>query len=103
MSISYVDFSMPRDVRRQALRDGYGFWCECPKCVREEKAEKAEAAKAAKLKAEKEAKEAKATEDQTKEVNAGKVKPEVKGDAADDLAEQLDQLAVDDDEVDNML
>lgn len=35
LSISYVDLSLPRAVRRQALRDGYGFWCECPRCQKE--------------------------------------------------------------------
>ncbi|KIR28868.1 putative protein lysine methyltransferase SET5 [Cryptococcus deuterogattii LA55] len=35
LTISYVNMKMPRDERRQALREGYGFWCACDRCVRE--------------------------------------------------------------------
>ena len=35
LTISYVDFDIPRDARREHLRDAYGFWCNCPKCKRE--------------------------------------------------------------------
>lgn len=35
LTISYVNMKMPRDERRQALREGYGFWCACGRCVRE--------------------------------------------------------------------
>lgn len=85
LTISYVDFNRPRDVRRQALRDGYGFWCECPKCVREEKAEKAELRKAEQAKKEEADKRAKEKKD------------------AEKLAAQMEALAVDDDTVDDML
>ncbi|KAE8541065.1 putative protein lysine methyltransferase SET5 [Cryptococcus gattii VGV] len=35
LTVSYVNMKMPRDERRQALREGYGFWCACDRCVRE--------------------------------------------------------------------
>ncbi|KAL7420279.1 hypothetical protein Q5752_005248 [Cryptotrichosporon argae] len=38
-TISYVDFNMPRSLRRDALREGYGFWCACARCAREAKGE----------------------------------------------------------------
>jgi flagellar biosynthesis/type III secretory pathway protein FliH len=44
LTITYVDPSLPRNVRRQALRDGYGFWCECARCEREKRAEEEERA-----------------------------------------------------------
>ncbi|WVR03175.1 hypothetical protein IAU60_000166 [Kwoniella sp. DSM 27419] len=37
LTISYVDQRLGRDERRTALREGYGFWCICPRCVREKK------------------------------------------------------------------
>ncbi|WWD22794.1 hypothetical protein CI109_107288 [Kwoniella shandongensis] len=37
--ISYVNFAKPREERRNDLREGYGFWCSCPRCVREKKEE----------------------------------------------------------------
>lgn len=42
LTVSYVDFRQPRRARRRALRDGYGFWCVCARCVREEREEDAE-------------------------------------------------------------
>ncbi|ORX41271.1 hypothetical protein BD324DRAFT_648148 [Kockovaella imperatae] len=36
LTIPYVNFNMPRGDRRQMLRESYGFWCDCPKCKREE-------------------------------------------------------------------
>ncbi|GFZ44719.1 Vesicular-fusion protein SEC18 [Saitozyma sp. JCM 24511] len=37
LCISYVNFALTRAERRQALREEYGFWCSCPKCLREKK------------------------------------------------------------------
>lgn len=72
LTVSYVDFNLPRRARRQALRDGYGFWCVCSKCLREEKEEEAERRR---LKAEREEKE------------KNKV---------DDVVAKMEELAVDD-------
>ncbi|BEI90386.1 uncharacterized protein CcaverHIS019_0304560 [Cutaneotrichosporon cavernicola] len=35
LTISYVPLDMPRNERQQALRLGYGFWCDCARCERE--------------------------------------------------------------------
>ncbi|OCF34784.1 protein lysine methyltransferase SET5 [Kwoniella heveanensis CBS 569] len=35
--ISYVNQNLSMDERRNALREGYGFWCACTRCVREKK------------------------------------------------------------------
>jgi hypothetical protein len=35
LTISYVDHTMNVDARRRALDFGYGFSCQCPKCVGE--------------------------------------------------------------------
>lgn len=88
LTVSYVDFNLPRRARRQALRDGYGFWCVCAKCQREEREEEAERRR---LRAEREAREAEKA-GATKE--GGDAKGE-KGDV-DDVAAKLEELAVDD-------
>ena len=36
MTLPYVNYGLPRSVRRERLREGYGFWCHCQKCRREE-------------------------------------------------------------------
>jgi hypothetical protein len=36
LTLCYVDPRSSRSQRRQILRESYGFWCGCPKCVREE-------------------------------------------------------------------
>lgn len=36
LCISYIDQTMPRMFRREHLRFGYGFMCECIKCQSEE-------------------------------------------------------------------
>ena len=36
LTITYVNYNMPRLDRRAMLRELYGFWCNCPRCVREE-------------------------------------------------------------------
>lgn len=35
LTISYVNIAMPRNERRRALREIYGFWCNCPRCEKE--------------------------------------------------------------------
>lgn len=75
LTVSYVDFNLPRRARRQALRDGYGFWCVCSKCLREEKEEESERRR---LKAEREEKE-------KNEKNK-----------VDDVVAKMEELAVDD-------
>ncbi|KAK8844659.1 hypothetical protein IAR55_006506 [Kwoniella newhampshirensis] len=37
--ISYVNIAKSREDRRNDLREDYGFWCYCPRCVREKKEE----------------------------------------------------------------
>ncbi|WVF66642.1 hypothetical protein IAT40_001383 [Kwoniella sp. CBS 6097] len=41
--ISYVNQNLSRDERRTALREGYGFWCACTRCLREKKKEEDQA------------------------------------------------------------
>ena len=36
LTITYVNYNMPRSDRRAMLRELYGFWCNCPRCIREE-------------------------------------------------------------------
>nr|XP_018266259.1 uncharacterized protein I303_00234 [Kwoniella dejecticola CBS 10117]OBR88417.1 hypothetical protein I303_00234 [Kwoniella dejecticola CBS 10117] len=43
LTISYVDQRLSRDERRTKLREQYGFWCACQRCIKEKKAEDAEA------------------------------------------------------------
>lgn len=77
LTISYVNLELPRDVRRQALRDGYGFWCECVRCEKERVETEAAAQPAVTATA----------------------------DVVDDVTAKMDQLAVDQDEtaVEDML
>jgi len=35
LTLPYVNFHLDREDRRRMLRELYGFWCQCPKCVRE--------------------------------------------------------------------
>lgn len=37
LCVSYVNPEMDVESRRQALREGYGFWCACARCTREKK------------------------------------------------------------------
>lgn len=91
LTVSYVDFNLPRRARRQALRDGYGFWCVCAKCQREEREEEAERRR---LRAEREAREAEKEAKGAQGGEEGKKEGE-KGDV-DDVAAKLEELAVDD-------
>ncbi|TXT05059.1 hypothetical protein VHUM_03879 [Vanrija humicola] len=84
-TISYVDLSLPWDVRRQALRDGYGFWCECVRCERERVEEEKEAARKATARAA----VAQAMANHAEAKKAAK-------DGVDELAAKVDELAVDD-------
>jgi hypothetical protein len=78
LTISYVDMKLPRAIRRQALRDGYGFWCECVRCEKEKREEeKAQHAK----------EEQAAKKEEKKEAN---------GKANTQVAAKMDELAVDD-------
>lgn len=36
LTIPYVNFDLPREQRRQDLREAYGFWCNCERCERGE-------------------------------------------------------------------
>ena len=36
LTLSYIDTSLPLHKRRQALEQGYGFRCRCPRCREEE-------------------------------------------------------------------
>lgn len=72
LMVSYVDFNLPRRARRQALRDGYGFWCVCTRCKREEREEERE-------------------RERLKAVRAEKEKASI-----DELTSKVDELAVDD-------
>ena len=47
LCFSYVDTSWPREARRHALREGYGFDCDCRRCAEELGLEEAAAAAAA--------------------------------------------------------
>ena len=33
---SYIPKDLPVEDRREMLWDNWGFWCTCPRCVREE-------------------------------------------------------------------
>lgn len=35
LTVPHVNFDLPRSERRRLLRENFGFWCSCPKCVRQ--------------------------------------------------------------------
>ncbi|KAK9456035.1 hypothetical protein V1511DRAFT_458018 [Dipodascopsis uninucleata] len=35
LTTTYIDTKLPVSVRRQALLSGWGFWCECKRCLEE--------------------------------------------------------------------
>ncbi|KAL7721137.1 SET domain-containing protein [Entamoeba marina] len=37
LTISYIDNTVPKEKRRSALKKGYSFICQCPKCLSEDK------------------------------------------------------------------
>lgn len=86
LTVSYVNLELPWDVRRQALRDGYGFWCECVRCEKERVEEEKEAAR-----------KAAAREAVAKAMaNHAEAKKAAKDGAVDELTAKVDELAVDD-------
>ena len=100
LTISYVNTALPRNVRRQALRDGYGFWCECVRCERERREEeKAAKAEAAKLEADKVARVAEAAKEaeKTKEKETKEAKGDKSEKQADAITAKMEELGVVDD------